>query len=162
MLSSKISRLILCGNSVKYSRPNLKNFTFAGSKTQSVDTNEFLLKKFKRFVGNTCPFIDTDIIPGSEDPSSQVFPQRPMHKALVLDRGSDSSTVVCHTNPCHFSINGNIDVLGSAGQNVEDVCRYKQGVSVIDAAEYLLKISHIAPSAPDTLCIISYFFCSNY
>ena len=161
-LSLGMSFWAFCGNSVKYERPSIKSFTIKtggnGDQSSVNETNNLLMKRFKRFLRNTCPFIDTDIIPASNDPSSQVFPQRPLHKALVLEKASsDSSTLNCHTNPCRFTVNDGLDVLITGGQNVDDACRYGRAVDPLDAAEYLLKSSHIAPSAPDTLCIIFLF-----
>lgn len=97
------------------------------------------------------PSLPITIIPGSKDPTNNSLPQQGLHTALlpssklypspILDRG---------TNPWAGSIDG-VQLLGSAGQNLDDVFRYVTGRDRTLMATNLLRWRLIAPTAPDTL-----------
>ena len=53
-------------------------------------------------------------------------------------------------NPHMFEIDGHL-ILGTSGQNVNDILRNCSLTDPLDALEALLKWSHIAPTCPDTL-----------
>ena len=105
------------------------------------------LRKFNRFLRQTSPFIPIDVMPGHSDPVSKAMPQRPFHKALVAQ---NDDQVICHTNPTSFEFAG-VSILGSSGQNIDDLSKYHMSTKNIDIAEQSLRWRHIAPTAPDTL-----------
>lgn len=64
------------------------------------------------------------LLPGAEDPANVSLPQQPLHAALFPGAAPYSSFTRA-TNPWEASLDG-VVLLGSAGQNVEDVTRYSR------------------------------------
>jgi DNA polymerase delta subunit 2 len=62
------------------------------------------------------------------------------------------------TNPAEFEL-GNIKILGTSGQNIDDIKRYStiKEQTDIDLIEMTLFYGHIAPTLPDTLM---YSYCN--
>ena len=54
------------------------------------------------------------------------------------------------TNPYWTEVDG-VSILGSSGQNVDDISRNSTIDDPLDALECLLRWCHLAPTAPDTL-----------
>ena len=54
------------------------------------------------------------------------------------------------TNPYMFEIGGRL-ILGTSGQNIDDILRNSSIEGPIEAMEAVLKWSHLAPTCPDTL-----------
>mmetsp|Transcript_20620 Transcript_20620/g.18260 ORF Transcript_20620/g.18260 Transcript_20620/m.18260 type:complete len:153 (-) Transcript_20620:23-481(-) len=63
-----------------------------------------------------------------------------------------NDNIVFCTNPHKFSVKG-LNLLGSSGQNIEDICRFRDmsGKNHLDVLKDTLKIRHMAPTCPDTL-----------
>ena len=47
-------------------------------------------------------------------------------------------------------------VLGTSGQNIEDISKYASFGSTLDILEYTLEWRNLAPTAPDTLSVYPY------
>lgn len=54
------------------------------------------------------------------------------------------------TNPHEFEVDG-VSILGTSGQNVDDVYKYSKQEDRLDILQSLLSWGHLAPTAPDTL-----------
>ena len=103
-------------------------------------------------LGSSMP---VDVMPGDTDPSNFLLPQQPMRECLVPS-ASQYSSIQHSTNPHDVSLDG-VRVLGTSGQPIADMHRYTDGRSVLDTMSDTLHASHIAPTAPDTLCCLPFF-----
>ncbi|KAK5778351.1 DNA-directed DNA polymerase delta subunit POL31 PWA37_000399 [Arxiozyma heterogenica] len=116
---SKISRLIICGNSIEY------NNGFDADQGNIV----YCLDQFSQFLGNILQTISVDVLPGKNDPSDKSLPQQPLHKALFNDKlksyfNKENRPILnLVTNPYKFKING-WDILTISGQNIDDIMKY--------------------------------------
>ena len=93
--------------------------------------------------------VPVDVVPGPDDATNHGLPQQPLHRCL-LPGAAPSSALTRATNPHEFDVGG-VRVLGTAGQNVDDVLRYSNAPSRTAALSSLLDWGHLAPTAPDTL-----------
>lgn len=116
---SKISRLIVCGNSIEYAK---------GNEINQGDI-VYCLDQFSQFLGNILQTIPVDVLPGKNDPSDISLPQQPLHKALFNENLKPYFNKVNRpilnlvTNPYKFNING-WDILTISGQNIDDIMKY--------------------------------------
>lgn len=93
--------------------------------------------------------IDVDLMPGPNDPTNQLMPQQPLHHCL-FPQTNVYPTFQSVTNPYKYKTSHGI-VLGTSGQNVEDVMSNSDLEDPLDVLEQMLRWSHIAPTCPDTL-----------
>ncbi|PSN60656.1 DNA polymeras-like protein subunit delta-2 [Corynespora cassiicola Philippines] len=165
--ASKISRLIIAGDSLGHSSPILSREDFTAKKSNkkhygydASSYNASPSERFDRLLTEILPTIPITLLPGAQDPANVALPQQPLHPALLPHsrqyanppaetdqtlHGLDSVT-----NPWEGEIEG-WRVLGTGGQTVEDLLRYVEDVQAIDAMEMMLRWRCIAPTAPDTL-----------
>jgi hypothetical protein len=71
--------------------------------------------------------LPVDIMPGPDDPANVSLPQQPLHQCLFPGAAPYSSFRRV-TNPHAFELGGCL-VLGTAGQNVDDMAKYTRGKS---------------------------------
>lgn len=71
--------------------------------------------------------LPVDIMPGPDDPANVSLPQQPLHQCLFPGAAPYSSFRRV-TNPHQFDLGG-IRLLGTAGQNIDDMAKYTQGAS---------------------------------
>ncbi|CAD8066554.1 unnamed protein product [Paramecium primaurelia] len=92
------------------------------------------------------------IMPGINEPVSQMLPQTPLHKSHFPETFDKSNQLVFLTNPTEFTL-GDIKILGTSGQNIQDIKKYSlvKNQEDVDILEMTLFYGHIAPTAPDTL-----------
>ncbi|GFR50147.1 hypothetical protein Agub_g12308 [Astrephomene gubernaculifera] len=93
--------------------------------------------------------MSVDVMPGPEDPANVALPQQPMHRCLFPAACTHGSFVRA-TNPHEFEVDG-VRMLGTSGQNVDDMAKYCTIRDRLDLMERSLASRHIAPTAPDTL-----------
>jgi DNA polymerase delta subunit 2 len=145
---SKITKLVIAGDSIqsllKTDKENKNKFghevaTYDSAPLRLLDTLLFQL-------GSALPIA---LLPGGKDPVNSFLPQQPLHPCLFPKTGS-LSTLECLTNPTYIG-GGPLEVLGTSGQNVEDLYRFVEDKERLRMAERTLKWSHLAPTAPDTL-----------
>ncbi|KAJ2795413.1 DNA polymerase delta small subunit Cdc1 [Coemansia guatemalensis] len=90
------------------------------------------------------------LMPGSRDPADAALPQQRLHPGMFAQSRAYSG-FHSTTNPAYIDIDGTL-LLGSSGQNVDDLKRYAvHDESPCQLAARTLLWRHIAPSAPDTL-----------
>jgi DNA polymerase delta subunit 2 len=94
-------------------------------------------------------------MPGDQEPTNVTLPQNPLHKGLFKE-ASKQDRFQTVTNPYLFEMNG-FQFLGTSGQNIDDIYRFSDIDSRLDAAENSLLWRNIAPTAPDTLCTLVWF-----
>ncbi|KAK9829526.1 hypothetical protein WJX72_006332 [[Myrmecia] bisecta] len=95
-----------------------------------------------------------DVMPGVADPANHSLPQQPLHRCLFPGAAA-FPTFQRATNPHEFTLDG-VSVLGSSGQNVDDVYKYSNGEDRLEMLNRMLEWSHLVPTAPDTLTAYPY------
>ena len=96
-----------------------------------------------------------DLMPGRNDPSNAALPQQPLH-ACLLPQASRYATLARVSNPHEFELGG-VRVLGTSGQNVDDLYRCTSVEDRLQLLAATLQWGHLAPSAPDTLACYPFF-----
>ncbi|CAO3632074.1 unnamed protein product [Cunninghamella blakesleeana] len=146
--SSKISRVILAGNSLA---PPI-NQNQSKTKLYGYDLKQYdgkPLNELDEILNELCMTVDVDIMPGRNDPVGIHLPQQPLRKFL-FDQSKKYSSLHTTTNPYWCKID-DITFLGTSGQNIDDIYKYMDDIDRLKMTERTLFWQHIAPSAPDTL-----------
>ena len=170
-------RLIVAGNSLSADTRDKKILSTAkylttGQSARSVNA----VKDLDTVLSNLASGINVDIMPGSNDPANQNFPQQPLHLCLFssmiiknekyvskvglifyfsISDATKHETLKTVTNPYKMEIAG-YTILGTSGQNVEDIMKNSSITDPLDALELILRWSHVAPTCPDTLGCFPY------
>lgn len=146
---SKISRVIIAGNCIRNKpeehKPSISMLSRRPESCETIDAVT-ILDKFLHQLGQN---IDVDIMPGENDPSNHILPQKPMHFCMFPKSGVYKS-VNQVSNPYFCSIGG-VRIMGTSGQPVKDVMRYSEITDPLEVLESCLQWNHLAPTAPDTL-----------
>lgn len=165
--ASRITRLIIAGDSLCSASPILSREEFAAKKAASkhygYDASTYDAAPTERldtFLAQILPTLPITLLPGASDPSSVALPQQPLHPALFpqsrsyaevpasgLDTLHGLDTV---TNPWEGDVEG-YRVLGTGGQTIADLFKYVEKVKTVQIMEMMLRWRCIAPTAPDTL-----------
>ena len=145
----KIVRVIIAGGSTQTSpEKSGGGFSMTSRVSQSNETIE-AVKLLDSFLLDLCQSVDVDLMPGENDPSNHILPQKAMHCCMFPLSGVYESLNRV-TNPYQCKIDG-IEILGSSGQPVNDILKYSNIQTPMDALESCLRWNHMAPTAPDTL-----------
>ncbi|CAL3963216.1 unnamed protein product [Diplocarpon coronariae] len=167
---SQISRLIIAGNSIALDNEAVSHDTIGNTrKTQkkygydSSAYNPAPTQHLDDFLAMLLPSIPVTLIPGHSDPANVSLPQQPIHPAMFpqartygeippLKAGEPVQpgwfdTV---TNPWDGEVEG-WKVLGTGGQNVDDVFKYVESEDRLGMLEAMCRWRCVAPTAPDTL-----------
>lgn len=173
---SQISRLIIAGNSIALDTEAASHDTIGNTrKTQkkygydSSAYNPAPTAHLDNFLATLLSSMPITLIPGHDDPANVSLPQQPMHSALFPQArlynnmppkdGEEKKpgwfdTV---TNPWDGEIEG-WKVLGTGGQNVDDVFKYVESEDRLGMMEAMCRWRCCAPTAPDTLCGFRIFY----
>ncbi|KZL76675.1 DNA polymerase delta, small subunit [Colletotrichum tofieldiae] len=169
-----ISRLIIAGNSIKSSTPTanpaLKTAPdnvatgkkTAANKKYGYDAsayNPLPSQLFDDFLADLLPSIPVTLMPGAEDPANASYPQQPIHSAMfprsrpycAAPGAKEPGWFDTTTNPWEGEVDG-WRVLGTGGQNVDDVFKYVDSDDRLGMMEAMCRWRCSAPTAPDTLC----------
>lgn len=161
---SQISRLIIAGNSIAAANPRTGETAAdkkAASKKYGYDASSYHAlpsQLLDDFLAELLPNMPVTLLPGEHDPANSSFPQQPIHSAMfprsrsfAAAPGSDVrgwfDTV---TNPWEGELEG-WRVLGTGGQNVDDMFRYVDSDDRLGMMEAMCRWRCSAPTAPDTL-----------
>ncbi|KAI1072645.1 hypothetical protein LB507_002798 [Fusarium sp. FIESC RH6] len=165
---SHISRLIIAGNSISTTdrKPAAADEALPekkGQKKYGYDAsayNPLPSQLFDSFVAELLPSIPVTMLPGAQDPANASYPQQPVHPAMLPaaraytrdpaaadDQPAWFDTV---TNPWEAELEG-WRVLGTGGQNVDDVFKYVGSDDRLGMMEAMCRWRCCAPTAPDTL-----------
>ncbi|KAL8872953.1 MAG: hypothetical protein Q9174_001502 [Haloplaca sp. 1 TL-2023] len=161
---SKISRLIIAGNSIAEGTPlalreedakkaSIKKYGYDSSAYNPAPT-----LRLDDFLATLLPSIPITLIPGESDPANVSMPQQPIHPAMfprsrnyaVLPGSTEPGWFDSATNPFEADIDG-WRIMGNGGQPIDDVFKYVEGDERLDMMESLLRWRCGAPTAPDTL-----------
>ncbi|ODV60124.1 DNA-directed DNA polymerase delta subunit POL31 ASCRUDRAFT_76637 [Ascoidea rubescens DSM 1968] len=178
-----ITKLIIAGNSTKTLdqdselRKDNDRFKY-GTKAKS-NYNSKAMNILDEFLSEILTSLPIDIMPGEFDPTEVSLPQQSLHKIFFNKSKKYIKTgdLRLLTNPAWFEID-NLRILGTSGQNINDILKYNIPVNKIENSEngennknvfednYQLRKkyikstlywSNIIPTAPDTLSCYPYF-----
>ncbi|KRT79205.1 hypothetical protein AMK59_8053, partial [Oryctes borbonicus] len=153
--TADITRVVIAGNSVKTSSDDEQmKFTMIVHSSQKSDVVD-AIKILDAFLLELCQVIDVDLMPGRNDPSNYVLPQKGLHHCL-FPQSKLYKSFNRVTNPYECEING-IRLLGSSGEPISDILKFSEYAEPIDVLENCLKWNHIAPTAPDTLACFPFY-----
>ncbi|EKD14095.1 uncharacterized protein L3040_007904 [Drepanopeziza brunnea f. sp. 'multigermtubi'] len=167
---SQISRLIIAGNSIAFNNEAVSHDTIGNTRKahkkygyDSSAYNPAPTKHLDDFLATILPSMPITLIPGYSDPANVSLPQQPIHPAMfpqartygAIPPSKDGEpahpgwfdTV---TNPWDGEIEG-WKVLGTGGQNVDDVFKYVESEDRLGMLEAICRWRCVAPTAPDTL-----------
>jgi len=150
LAASKVVRVVIAGNSVRAIAAKQRQNASA-MILRTIDTTEMLksIKLLDDFVANLAQSVDVDLMPGEFDPSNHMMPQQPIHHCM-FPKAAINRSFSGVPNPYQFNIEERL-ILGTSGQNIDDVRRYTNIESPIECMKNILHWSHIAPTCPDTL-----------
>lgn len=113
------------------------------------------------------PYLPITLLPGATDPTGVTLPQQALPRRMFA-QASKSAAFDCVTNPCWMELGGRT-VLGAGGQTLDDIFKYVDdgggggggegegdeagGAGRLEMAKDTLEWRHMAPTAPDTLCL---------
>lgn len=163
--ASRISRLIIAGNSLAESAPLPSRDDLSGKRTgkkygyDSSSYNPAPTIHLDTFLSTLLPSIPVTLLPGDSDPANVSLPQQPIHPALFPQSRAYAATAGSEepgwfdsvTNPWEGDVDG-WRLMGTGGQPVDDVYKYVDGDERLDMMESMLRWRCGAPTAPDTLC----------
>ncbi|KAJ0162828.1 DNA polymerase subunit delta-2, partial [Colletotrichum tanaceti] len=160
-----VSRLIIAGNSINSSTstPTTTNPApkTATNKKYGYDAsayNPLPSQLLDDFLADLLPSIPITLIPGAEDPANASYPQQPIHPAMfprsrpycAAPGAKEPGWLDTTTNPWEAEVDG-WRVLGTGGQNVDDVFKYVDSDDRLGMMEAMCRWRCSAPTAPDTL-----------
>lgn len=151
-------RVIIAGNSVKSSEekrlPSLQSRP--NESKDVVDAMHALDEWFAAWSS----FINLDVMPGAYDPANFMMPQQPFHSCM-FPKAAKHENFQSVSNPYVCSVDDAL-VMGTAGQNVNDMLRNTGLEKPLEALRCTLKWGHLAPTAPDTLACYPYLDCDPF
>ncbi|KAK0665580.1 DNA polymerase alpha/epsilon subunit B-domain-containing protein [Cercophora samala] len=163
---SKISRLIIAGNSIaeaSSSDPHSNNpSTKTHTKKYGYDAssyNPLPSQLLDSFLSELLPSLPITLLPGANDPANVSYPQQPIHSAMFPEsryygptpaHPDEPGWLDATTNPFESEIEG-WRVLGTSGQNLDDICKYMEDPDRLGLMEAMCRWRCSAPTAPDTL-----------
>ncbi|KAL2268614.1 hypothetical protein VTJ83DRAFT_3460 [Remersonia thermophila] len=162
---SQISRLIIAGNSIAKpsdtdaagdKKPHSKKYGYDASSY-----NPLPAQLFDGFLAEILPTMPVTLLPGALDPANVSYPQQPIHPAMFprarayvsppsTSSPSEPGWFDNVTNPWEGELEG-WRVLGTGGQNLDDICRYIDNDDRLGMMEAMCRWRCSAPTAPDTL-----------
>ncbi|KAF4625259.1 hypothetical protein G7Y89_g12910 [Cudoniella acicularis] len=167
---SHISRLIIAGNSIAQdgeaaSHDTIGNTKKAAHKKYGYDSSAYNpapIVHFDDFLATLLPSLPITLLPGYTDPANVSLPQQPIHPAMfpqarafgpmpaVGAEAKQPGWFDTVTNPWDGEVEG-WKVLGTGGQNVDDVFKYVESEDRLGMMEAMCRWRCCAPTAPDTL-----------
>ncbi|KAL2141326.1 hypothetical protein VTI28DRAFT_2507 [Corynascus sepedonium] len=162
---SHISRLIIAGNSIaKPFENDAADKDKKGLKKYGYDSssyNPLPSQLLDSFLSSLLPTVPITLLPGAHDPATASYPQQPIHPAMFPNARTYTSApgqsreeqpgwLDPVTNPWEGEVEG-WRVLGTGGQNLDDVCKYVDSDDRLGMMEAMCRWRCSAPTAPDTL-----------
>jgi DNA polymerase delta subunit 2 len=169
--TAQISRLIIAGNSLASDNDAISHDTIGNARKShkkygydSSAYNPAPIAHLDNFLATLLPSMPVTLIPGASDPANVSLPQQPIHSAMFPHARAYAATPnpgeAAEQEPGWFDAvtnpwDGEIDgwrVLGTGGQNVDDVFKYVESEDRLGMLEAMCRWRCVAPTAPDTLC----------
>ena len=164
---SRISRLIIAGNSISSAATEEELTANTKHKKYGYDAssyNPLPSQIFDSFLSEILPSLPVTLLPGAQDPANAAYPQQAIHTAMfpqarayAAQKPGEAGWFDPVTNPWEGEVDG-WNVLGTGGQNVDDVFKYLGTDDRVGMMEAMCRWRCSAPTAPDTLCTFSFFF----
>lgn len=153
---SNVVRVVIAGNSVQATPPKQQK-NMSSLTLRTFDTKDMLksLKLLDDVIANMAQSVDVDLMPGEFDPSNHMLPQQPFHHCM-FPKSAINRAFSGVPNPYQFEIEDRL-ILGTSGQNIDDIRKYTTVDDPIECMKNTLKWSHIAPTCPDTLPCYPYY-----
>ncbi|KAI0120583.1 DNA polymerase alpha/epsilon subunit B-domain-containing protein [Xylariales sp. AK1849] len=161
---SHISRLIIAGNSISLEdrippiveqpeKKTQKKYGYDASSYNAVPS-----QLLDEFLSALLPTMPVNMLPGAQDPANVSYPQQPVHAAMFPNvrayaappTSNEAGWFDSVTNPWEGEVDG-WRVLGTRGQNVDDIFKYIDSEDRIGMMEAMCRWRCCAPTAPDTL-----------
>ncbi|KAG9255336.1 DNA polymerase alpha/epsilon subunit B-domain-containing protein [Emericellopsis atlantica] len=157
---SQISRLIIAGDSIDAAQAD-EQPEKKGAKKYGYDAsayNALPSQLFDEFLSELLPTIPVTLMPGAQDPANASYPQQPIHAAMFptarayaqVPGSKEPGWFDTTTNPWEAEVDG-WRMLGTGGQNVDDVFKYVESDDRLSMMEAMCRWRCVAPTAPDTL-----------
>lgn len=151
--AASVVRVIVAGNSVRTNtesrqRSNMLRQPESSETLRAVKAVDDTLAEWMKSV-------HVDLMPGEFDPSNFMLPQQPMHHCM-FPKCTVSKAFHGVTNPYECRIEDRV-ILGTSGQNVDNVAKFSKIVDPLEILKSLLTWSHLAPTCPDTLPCYPYY-----
>lgn len=159
---SRISRLMVVGNSLDHASPILSREDLAIKKKKygydAASYNAAPTDRLDIWASTLLPSIPITLVPGESDPTQTALPQQPIHAALFPHSRTYMATPDSQepgwfdsvTNPWEGDIDG-WRILATGGQPVDDMFKYVEGDERLEMMEAMMRWRLCAPTAPDTL-----------
>jgi DNA polymerase delta subunit 2 len=162
---SQISRLIIAGNSISLEERQPTEEEQTEKKTHkkygydASSYNALPSQLLDDFLSSLLPTMPITMLPGAQDPANASYPQQPVHAAMFPNARAYTAAPTTKeagwfdnvTNPWEGELDG-WRVLGTGGQNVDDVFKYVDSEDRLGMMEAMCRWRCSAPTAPDTLC----------
>ncbi|KAI9317740.1 DNA polymerase alpha/epsilon subunit B-domain-containing protein [Dichotomocladium elegans] len=148
-ICSNICRVIIAGNSIGELQISED---LSGSKKYGNDSAQYdsePLVQLDELLEELCGSVPVDVMAGENDPVNRQMPQQPLQRSL-FPHACTMNNFRTVTNPYWCKID-DVTLLGTSGQNIDDLFKYVDVDSPLEIAEKCLFWRHAAPSAPDTL-----------
>jgi len=161
-LIASIARLVIAGGSIHVDetdqskdRPGCADMSkiisarnFLTRREQRA--NDLCLKNMDFILSKLTPFVPVDVMPGVGDPTTSLIPQQPIHICCFPRASRYGRMLNMVTNPYEFSLGGQ-RVLGSSGQNVNDLIKLSSNGTALDRLGDMIRWQHLGPTIPDTI-----------
>lgn len=154
-LSSTLSRVIICGNSI-YSLPEtemVEKGSFSKSELNARVYKSILSNydSFDSFLNILSHYIPVDVMSGIDDNNTIFFPDTPINK-VMLPRCKNALNKTLHLvgNPYMFTLN-DLSFIGTSGENINNIRQCSSIRNTLDIMQSTLRWGHLAPSAPNDL-----------
>lgn len=151
--AASVVRVIVAGNSVRSSLDS-NQMTCIIRQPESQTTLDSV-NSVDKIISNWIQSIHVDLMPGEFDPSNYMLPQQPMHRCM-FPKSHTSNNFRSVPNPYQLKLADRL-ILGTSGQNINDIMRYSRIETPLEALELCLRWSHISPTSPDTLPCFPYY-----
>lgn len=152
--TARISSMVIAGNSVSKASWVPRETSVMEKRQQPAALTHSPFAELDPMLASLCATLDAVVLmPGAQDPSSATLPQQPLLRGL-FPRAAQWDNLHCLTNPAWLGLH-NRTILSSSGQNVDDLVKYLpegNASPALQMALATLQWSHVAPTAPDTLC----------
>lgn len=162
--ASKISRLIIAGDSIMEATPLAPRDELSDRKSNkkygydSATYNPVPTAHLDNLLATLLPSMPITLIPGESDPANVSLPQQPIHPAMfphsrsyaTIPGSDEAGWLDSVTNPWEGDIDG-WRFMVTGGQPINDVFKYVESDERLEMMESLLRWRCGAPTAPDTL-----------
>lgn len=163
--SSRVGRILVIGNNLLedrlstsgWNRPSQDNQTddiaIKMKRSRQVKPYSSSIRATKYlddFFAELSKTINVDVMPGPSDPTTHLMPQQPFHPCM-FPKSRIFSSFNCVTNPHRAIYNDNVEILATAGQNIDIIEKFSSIDDPIQIMRHHLLWANSGPSAPDNL-----------